>query len=194
MPDEVKEVKKNDQSKELLDVLDENGVFQGRVATRGDVHRQGLWHRAIIVALVNDDNKVLIQKRSLKKEKFAGLWDLSVAGHLPAGQDSVACAAAEVMEEVGYMLPKKIQLRDFRFMVSFRNQISLSDTFIENQFYDFFIYNVGDLDINTLRVQESEVGEIKWATAFEIKNLAAQGLMHPRNEWIEVLYRYITKF
>lgn len=187
-------VKKNDQSKELLDVLDENGVFQGRVATRGDVHRLGLWHRAIIVALVNDDNKVLIQKRSLKKEKFPGLWDLSVAGHLPAGQDSVSCAAAEVMEEVGYMLPKKVQLRDFRFMFSFRNQISLSDTFIENQFYDFFIYNVGDLDISTLSVQENEVSEIKWATAFEIKTLAAQGLMHPRNEWIEVLYRYITKF
>ena len=193
MADE-KKVKKNDQSKELLDVLDENGVFQGRVASRGDVHRLGLWHRAIIVALVNDDNKVLIQKRSLKKEKFPGLWDLSVAGHLPAGQDSVSCAAAEVMEEIGYMLPKKVQMRDFRFMFSFRNQISLSDTFIENQFYDFFIYNVGELDISSLSVQESEVSELKWATAFEVKTLAAQGLMHPRNEWIEVLYRYITKF
>ncbi len=182
------------QKNELLDVLNENGIFTGRVATRGEVHQKGLWHRAIIVALINDDNKVLIQQRSQKKEKFPGLWDLSVAGHLPAGQDSVSCAAAEVMEEVGTMLPKKVQLVDFRFMLSFRNQISLSDTFIENQFYDFFIYNVGNLDINTLHLQEDEVQNIKWATVFEIKTLADKGLMHPRNEWIDILYKYITKF
>lgn len=70
---------------ELTDVLNENGVFTGRVESRKDVHRQGLWHRAIIVTLVNDDNKILIQKRAKTKEKFPGLWDLSVAGHLPFG-------------------------------------------------------------------------------------------------------------
>lgn len=179
---------------ELTDVLNENGVFTGRVESRKDVHRQGLWHRAIIVTLVNDDNKVLIQKRAKTKEKFPGLWDLSVAGHVPFGQDSVSCAAAEVMEEIGAMLPKKVKVQDFRFMVCFRNQLPLSDTFIENQFYDFFIYNVGDLDIHSLQMQTDEVEEIKWATAFEIKQLAAQGLMHPRTEWIDVLYKYITKF
>lgn len=194
MTEEVAQIKKKDQGGELLDVIDENGVFTGMVATRKEVHEKGLWHRAIIVAIVNDDNKILIQKRSSKKEKFPGLWDLSVAGHIPAGQDSVSCAAAEIMEEVGTVVPKKIQLRDFRFMLSFRNQISLSDKFIENQFYDFFIYNVGQFDINACHIQEDEVEQIKWATAFEIKSLASEGLMHPRNEWIEILYRYITKF
>lgn len=183
-----------DQGDELLDVLDENGVFTGRIATRKEVHKKGLWHRAIIVAIINDENKVLIQQRSHKKEKFPGLWDLSVAGHLPAGMDSVSCAASELMEEVGTMLPKKIQLKDFRFMVSFRNQISLSNTFIENQFYDFFVYNIGDIDISSFQLQSEEVEQLKWATAYEIKSLAASGLMHPRNEWIEILYRYITKF
>lgn len=188
------EIKENNQGGELIDVLDENGVFTGRVATRKEVHSKGLWHRAIIVAIVNDENKILIQKRAKSKEKFPGLWDLSVAGHIPTGQDSVSCAAAEVMEEIGYMLPKKVQLRDFRFMFSFRNQISLSDTFIENQFYDFFIYNVGQLDLSDIRLQPEEVEQVKWATAFEIKTLASEGLMHPRNEWIDVLYKYITKF
>ena len=117
-----------------------------------------------------------------------------MAGHLPFGQDSVSRAVAETMEEVDVMVSKKIQLKDFRFMVCFRNQLLLSDTFIENQFYDFFIYNVEDLDIHSLQIQKEEVEEIKWATAFEIKQLAAQGLMHPRTEWIDILYKYITKF
>ena len=181
------------QDKELLEILNENGVGSGHPETRGNIHKKGLWHRAIIVAIVNSENKVLIQKRAKTKEKFPGRWDLSVAGHVPFGSDSVACAASEVMEEIGYMLPKGIQMRDFRFMTSFRSQLPLSDTFIENQFYDFFIYN-SDLDLKEINLQKDEVEEVRFATAFEIKTMAEQGLFHPRTEWIPVLYNYITKF
>lgn len=181
------------QGGELLEVVNENGVSTGRPATRKEVHEKGLWHRAIIVAIVNDENKILIQKRASTKEKFPGLWDLSVAGHIPFGADSMSCAAVEIMEEIGYMLPKKTEVRDFRFMSSFRNQLPLSDTFIENQFYDFFIYNL-DIPIEQFRAQPEEVSEVKYATIYEIKEMAKQGLFHPRTEWIDVLYRYIAKF
>ncbi len=181
------------QGGELLEVLNENGVSTGRPATRKEVHEKGLWHRAIIVALVNDENKILIQKRAKTKEKFPGLWDLSVAGHIPFGSDSMSCAAVEVMEEIGYMLPKKTQVRDFRFMGSFRNQLPISDTFLENQFYDFFIFNA-DISLENFHVQPEEVSEVKYATIYEIKEMAKQGLFHPRTEWIDILYRYIAKF
>ena len=127
-------------NEELLEVLDENGVGTGRPESRGNVHRLGLWHRAVIVALVNKKNEILIQKRSKNKEKFPGLWDLSIAGHVPFGHDSLSCAASETMEEIGYMLPKEVQLKDFRFMTSFRNQLPISEEFLENQFYDFFVF------------------------------------------------------
>lgn len=32
---------------ELIDVLDENGVKTGEVVSREEVHKKGLWHRAI---------------------------------------------------------------------------------------------------------------------------------------------------
>lgn len=182
-----------DQGGELLEVVDENGVGTNRPASRKEVHTAGLWHRAIIVAIVNDENKILIQKRSKSKEKFPGLWDLSTAGHVPFGQDSVSCAATEMMEEIGYMLPKKVGVRDFRFMGSFRNQLSLSDKFIENQFYDFFIYNL-NVPLDEIHVQKEEVEEVRYATIFEIKEMADQGLFHPRTEWIQILYRYIARF
>lgn len=178
---------------ELLEVLTENGVGTGRPETRKNIHTQGLWHRAVIVAIVNDNNEVLIQKRASTKEKFPGLWDISVAGHVPFGQDSVSCAASETMEEIGYMLPKAIKLKDFRFMTSFRNQLPISENFLENQFYDFFIYNI-DIPIEKFIIQESEVEEIRYATAYEIKAMAEKGLFHPRTEWINILYNYITKF
>lgn len=42
---------------EYLDVLDENGIFTGEIVTREEAHRLGKWHRAIIVAIVNNENK-----------------------------------------------------------------------------------------------------------------------------------------
>ena len=178
---------------ELLEVCNENGVGLGRPATRETVHKEGLWHRAVIVALVNKNNEILIQKRSKEKEKFPGLWDLSIAGHVPFGHDSLSCAASETMEEIGYMLPKEIQLKEFRFMTSFRSQLPISDTFLENQFYDFFVFN-SDIPIESFHVQDGEVEEVRYVTAFEIKTMAEKGLFHPRTEWINVLYNYITKF
>lgn len=35
------------------------------------------------------------------------------------------------------MLPKGVEVKDFRFMTSFRNILPVSDEFFENQFYDF---------------------------------------------------------
>ena len=80
---------------ELIDVLNENGVKTGEVATRAEVHAKGLWHRSIVVAIVDRANRILLQKRSADKDKNAGMWDISVAGHLSAGQDALSAAARE---------------------------------------------------------------------------------------------------
>lgn len=70
---------------ELIDVLDENGIKTGEVLSRNEIHQKGLWHRAIVVAIVNKNNQVLLQQRSFKKDKNAGKWDISVAGHISTG-------------------------------------------------------------------------------------------------------------
>ena len=41
---------------EMIDVLVEYGVKTGKV-TRKEVHQQGLWHRAIVVAIINEKKK-----------------------------------------------------------------------------------------------------------------------------------------
>lgn len=107
---------------ELIDVLNENGVKTGEVATRDEVHEKGLWHRSIVVAILDKNNRILLQKRSANKEKNAGMWDISAAGHLSAGQDSVSAAAREINEEVSINLDYRIEVKDFRFMYSFRRE------------------------------------------------------------------------
>ncbi|MCI9434495.1 MAG: NUDIX domain-containing protein [Bacilli bacterium] len=78
---------------ELIDVLDENGILTGEVLPRSEVHKRGLWHRSIAVAIVNEKNEILLQQRSATKEKNAGMWDISVAGHISSGQDALSAAA-----------------------------------------------------------------------------------------------------
>ena len=54
---------------ELLDVLDENGIKPGEVLSRDEVHKKGLWHRIIVVAIIDGQNKILMQQRSANKDK-----------------------------------------------------------------------------------------------------------------------------
>ena len=81
-------------SKELIDVLDENGVKTGEVLSREEIHKKGLWHRAIVVAIINEKNEILLQQRADNKEKNAGMWDISVAGHISNGNDALSAASS----------------------------------------------------------------------------------------------------
>lgn len=52
---------------EKFDVLNEFGEFTGKVATRGECHKKGFWHRAVYGFIIDKDLNVLLQKRSSKK-------------------------------------------------------------------------------------------------------------------------------
>ena len=46
--------------RELLDVLDENGVYTGIKKERNAVHIDGDWHKVIQIFVINN-NKILLQ-------------------------------------------------------------------------------------------------------------------------------------
>ncbi len=179
---------------EYIDVLDENGIRTGESLDRGEIHKKGLWHRAIVVAIVNDKNEILMQQRSANKEKNAGLWDISVAGHLSSGQDSLMAAAREINEEVSINLGQTILIKDFRFMYSFRKEQIFSEDFIERQFYDFFVLRQDNLDISTITYQESEVQAIKFVNVSQLREMIDSGLVVPREEVYEELINYLFRY
>ena len=178
---------------ELIDVLDENGVKTGQVATRKEVHRQGLWHRAIVVAIINEKNEILLQQRSANKEKNAGLWDISAAGHISCGQDSLSAATREINEEVSVNLGYNVEVKEFRFMYSFRKQQVFREDFIENQFYDFFILRQQGLCKESIKFQTSEVQDIKFVSISELQELRETGELVPRDEVYDVLAEYLFR-
>jgi len=87
-------------SEEIFDVVDENDVVVGQ-ASRREVHRRDLRHRAVHVLIFNHRGEVFLQQRSLSKDNWPGVWDSSSSGHLDAGEAYDACCLREVGEELG---------------------------------------------------------------------------------------------
>lgn len=178
---------------ELIDVLDENGIKTGEVLTRKEVHKRGLWHRIIVVAIINDKNEILIQQRSDNKDKNPGKWDISVTGHLSAGQDSLTAATREISEEVSVSLGYSVEVKDFRFMFSFRKEEKVSEEHYDRQFYDFFILRQNGLTTNNLRFQANEVQAIKFVSISELNDMREQNILVPRDECYDELANYLFR-
>ena len=90
---------------ELLDIVDKNGMPTGKTVERSVAHATGAPHRTSHVWLLrkNADNTIelLLQKRSDGKDCFPGCYDISSAGHIPAGVDFLPSAIRELQEELG---------------------------------------------------------------------------------------------
>ena len=105
-----------DPQNEVFDVVDENDEVVGE-ATRGEVHRDPkLIHRAVHIWVLNDKGEILLQQRSLTKDKAPGQWDISCAGHVRKGNNAEKTAQRELKEELGisadFKLIKKFIDRD----------------------------------------------------------------------------------
>ncbi len=99
MNDDVKAQRED----EVFDVVDAEDRVVGQ-ATRAEVHRDKLWHRAVHAWVFNQNGDVFLQKRSLAKDMAPGCWDSSCSGHLDAGEDYDTAIVRELGEEIGVML------------------------------------------------------------------------------------------
>ena len=177
----------------LIDVLDENGLKTGEILTRKEIHKRGLWHRAIAVAVINEQNQILVQQRSFKKEKNTGMWDISVAGHISSGQDALSAASREINEEISVNLGFNVDIKEFRYMFSYRKEEILKENYIERQFYDFFILRKNGLRTEDIKVQESEVEQIKFVSVSELNEMIENKEIVERTPIYKELMNYIFR-
>lgn len=90
-------------AEEIFDVVDEHDAVIGR-ETRRRVHQLGLKHRAVHVLVFNARGDLFLQKRSMLKDNWPGVWDSSSSGHVDAGEDYDPCAVRELREELGWTI------------------------------------------------------------------------------------------
>ena len=103
--------------------------------------------------------QILLQKRSEIKS-FPGCYDISSAGHIPAGEDFVPSALRELKEELG------ISATAEELVCCGDRTIIWDDVFFGKEYHDrqytrvFVLWK--DLEETEFCLQEEEVGSVCW--------------------------------
>ena len=154
---------------ELLDVVDEHGVPTGEVVSRDVAHRTGVRHRTSHVWMLRKKNgrlEILAQKRSENKDSHPGCYDISSAGHIPAGEDFVSSALRELEEELGVTAkPEDLVYcgqRHFAYEKEFYGEMFRDDQ-VSNVYYLWC-----DKEPEEFVLQKEEVSEVRWFAFSEL--------------------------
>lgn len=148
---------------EFFDVLNEKGEFTNQIESREECHKKGLWHKAVVVFIISNDNqKVLLQQRSANKKLWPNLWDITAGGHVLTGEFGYQTVIRETKEEIGIDIDKN----DLEFIGGTVSE-NISGDIINRHFNEFYIVHK-DINIEDIVLQEEEVQDIKWFDKEEV--------------------------
>ena len=151
---------------EYLDIYDENRKWLGYSRPRGASYMPGEYHLIVHVCLMNERGEMLIQQRSDSVAKWPGMWDLTIGGHVLAGETPEQAAEREVQEELGLQI-----------ILSEAGTVEMT---IQNRLDTIFVVPVkcvreydGDAEhlLKNLVLQEEEVKAVRWASIEEIRSM-----------------------
>ena len=149
---------------EYLEIRDQEGNPTGIIKERSKIHEDVDLHGTshVFIARRNPDHSVdlLLQKRAMDKDSYPGCYDISSAGHIPAGQDYLKSALRELKEELGIT----ISAEELHYLGIHRG-------YSENIFYDKMFKNnevskvyliTKTISIPDLSLQKEEIDSVKW--------------------------------
>ena len=137
---------------ELIDILDDEGNYTGKRLMKSEAHKNGLFHPTVHIWFYNKEGEILIQQRAASKETYPLLWDVSVAGHIGAGEEIIPSAIREISEEIGL----EVSETDLIKVGIFKSIKKHSDELTDCEFHHTFICEL-KTSIEHLKKQESEV-------------------------------------
>ena len=120
---------------EKLDVLNERGEFTGKVATREECHRKGLW---------------------------PSKWDVTVGGHVDAGEFGKQTIIRECKEELGI----DVKESEIKYLISSTSVYEKNN--YSNRHYDECYLIMKDIDIKKLKLQKEEVSDVQYFSKDEL--------------------------
>ncbi|XP_012454668.1 nudix hydrolase 3 isoform X2 [Gossypium raimondii] len=181
---------------EYLDVLTKTGKKTGVSKPRGDVHRDGDYHKAVHVWIFAESTQeLLLQKRADCKDSWPGLWDISSAGHISAGDSSLITAQRELQEELGVILPKDAFELIFVFL---EECVTNNGKFINNEYSDvYLVTTLEPIPREAFTLQDTEVSDVKYISFGEYRSHLAEAdpkyVPYDVNKQYGLLFDIITK-
>ena len=165
---------------EYFDIVDENGIPTGETVEREKAHERGIRHRTAhvwIVRKVDGRTQILLQKRCRIKDSWPGCYDISSAGHIPAGVDFVPSALRELREELGVeVAPEQLLLCGNRHI--HEDRVFHGHPFHDRQYSRVFAL-ILDREESELTPQPEEIESVRWMDLDEcIRSVSRNSFPH----------------
>ena len=124
----------------------------------------GLNKISVHVWIMNAKGQFLLQQRAATCNKFPNLWG-QTGGGVQSGEDSWQCCVRETTEEIGLTpeLEKSVWVGTFKRITDFVDV--------------WLVYK--DVNIKDLRLQTTEVQNVKWASVQDIEQMRKDGTFIP---------------
>ncbi len=151
---------------DLIDVLTKTGQPTGDIAPKVQVHQKGLYHNTAHIWFYTADGDILLQQRSATKTICPLLWDVSVAGHVDAGETVRQAAVREIREEIGAHI-SETELQKIGVFQCFN---SYPNGLLDNEFHHTFIAKT-KVKIEDFLPQETEVEALKYVSIAQFHDI-----------------------
>ncbi|WP_324026767.1 NUDIX domain-containing protein [Maribacter sp. BPC-D8] len=176
---------------ELIDILDAEGNMTFTTAMKSEAHKNGWFHQTVHIWFYTSDGKILLQQRGKNKDVYPLLWDISVAGHIGAGENIITSALREVQEEIGLT----IAASDLEKIGIFKSIKNHSETLKDYEFHHTFIAEL-KLPFNALQKQDSEVEALKLVSknqfGTELKDVSTYNYVPHDTSYYETILEEIS--
>lgn len=165
---------------EKIDVLDGRGEKTGRIVWKSEAHRVGLWHRCFHCWILSPETEsvgpyLFVQRRAPGKETWPDRLDVTVGGHLGAGEEPLD-GLREVEEELGL----KVMSDELILLGTRRAELQIPAG-TDREFQDVFLL-VRPLTPGDLRLQEEEVAAVVRLRLSDVEALC-EGAEVRAEEW-----------
>jgi 8-oxo-dGTP pyrophosphatase MutT (NUDIX family) len=98
----------------MVDIVDDDDQVVATV-TRAEMRAGRLQHRAVSIAVLSTDGRLLVHRRADTKDVWPGMWDLAAGGVVAAGETYEDAARRELAEELGVVADPMVSLGEGRF-------------------------------------------------------------------------------
>lgn len=176
---------------ELLDIVDENNNLTGKLEDKDEIHKKGLWHREVAIWIMNEEGRILLQKRALTKHQNPGKWALT-AGHIGAGEEAILGAIRETKEEIGIDITKN-ELQEL-FCVKNSEVHPESHTFNNCYVYHYFLKV--NQKVEEYEIQKQELSEVKYFSLKELEKITQEKnkeFVFSKKEYMPQIMKYLKK-
>ena len=151
---------------ELIDIVTKKGNSTSKTALKSVIHTKGYYHNTAHVWFYTTEGEILLSQRAASKTIYPLLWDVSVAGHVDAGESIEEAAIRETQEELGVTI-KQDELEKIGVFECFQ---SYENGIIDNEFHHTYIAKL-PVKIRSIQFDTHEVAAVKLVSITEFEAL-----------------------